>query len=63
MWKEKFVYSPFAGHFKLNSWNCPTSKKEKQEMRKVLYASTIGSLMQAMVCTRPDMAYAVKAVN
>ena len=33
------------------------------EMSKVPYASTIGSLMYAMVCTRPNIAYAVGVVN
>jgi hypothetical protein len=32
-------------------------------MAKVPYASAIGSLMYAMVCTRPDVAHAVGAVS
>ena len=32
-------------------------------MSKVPYASTIGSLMYAMVCTRPDIAHAVGVVS
>ena len=32
-------------------------------MAKVLYASTIGSLMYVMVCMRPNIAYVVGAVN
>ena len=32
-------------------------------MRKVPYVSTIGSLMYAMVCTRPDIANAVGVVS
>ena len=32
-------------------------------MRKVAYASLIGSLMYAMVCTRPDIATAVGIVS
>ena len=30
-----------------------------KEMRKVPYASVVGSLMYAMVCTRPDIAHVV----
>ena len=32
-------------------------------MRKVPYASVVGSLMYAMVCTRPDIANAVRMVS
>ena len=32
-------------------------------MMKVPYASAIGSLMYAMVCTRPDIGYVVGVVS
>jgi hypothetical protein len=32
-------------------------------MKKVPYASAMGSLMYAMVCTRPDIAHAVGVVS
>ncbi|RVW34929.1 Retrovirus-related Pol polyprotein from transposon TNT 1-94 [Vitis vinifera] len=32
-------------------------------MRKVPYASAVGSLMYAMVCTMPDIAHAVGVVS
>ena len=51
-----------AGHFKLSSKQCPQSPKEK-EMSRVPYASAVGSFMYAMVCTRPDLAYAVRIVS
>ncbi|KAL6327382.1 hypothetical protein AAG906_019072 [Vitis piasezkii] len=61
--KTKPVNCPLAGHFKLSSSQCPTSDKEKNEMQKIPYASAIGSLMYAMVCTRPDIAHAVGVVS
>ena len=43
--------------------HCSTSKKEKQEIRGVPYASAVGSLMYVMVCTRLDIAHAVGVVS
>lgn len=63
MRKAKPVSSPLAGHMKLSIYQCPTSEKDKQEMKKVTYASAVGSLMYAMVCTRPDIAYSVGVVR
>ena len=59
----KPVSTPLASHFKLSSQQCPTSEKEKAEMKKIPYASAVGSLMYAMVCTRPDIAHAVGVVS
>ena len=50
--------------WKLNARQCPRSnKKDKAEMRRVPYAAAVGSLMYAMVCTRPDIAFAVETVS
>ena len=38
---------------------CPKNNFETQEMQQIPYASAIGSLMYAQVCTRPDIAYIV----
>lgn len=63
MSKSKPVSTPLAGHMKLSSTQCPTSETEKEEMQQVPYASAVGSLMYAMVCTRPDIAHAVGVVS
>ena len=63
MSKAKVVSSPLASHFKLSSRHSPSTDKEKEDMRRVLYASAVGSLMYAMVYTRPDIAYAVGVVS
>ncbi|RVW79299.1 Retrovirus-related Pol polyprotein from transposon TNT 1-94 [Vitis vinifera] len=63
MSKAKVVSSPLASHFKLSSRHIPSTDKEKEDMRRVPYASAVGSLMYAMVCTRPDIAYAVGVVS
>jgi Reverse transcriptase (RNA-dependent DNA polymerase) len=36
---------------------CPKTELEKSEMHQIPYASLIGSLMYAQVCTCPDIAY------
>ena len=42
---------------------CPKTQEEMDYMSKVPYASTVGSLMYAMVFTRPDIAHAVGVVS
>ena len=37
----------------------PKSDLEKNQIEKIPYASTVGSIMYAQVCTRPDRAYVV----
>ena len=63
MGKAKPVSSPLRSHLKLSSKQSHSSEKEKKEMRKVPYASAVGSLMYAMVCTRPDIAHVVGVVS
>ena len=41
----------------------PKTPEDMMEMAKVPYASAIGSLMYAMLCTRPDIAYAVSMTS
>ena len=43
--------------FSLNQ--CPKNDLEWEKMRATPYASTVGSLMYAQVCTKPDIAYAI----
>ena len=63
MENAKVVSCPLAAHFKLSRKQCPTTDEKKKEMHHVPYASAVGSLMYAMVCTRPDIAHAVSTVS
>ena len=63
MQNAKPVSTPFAIHFKLIKEMCPKTHEEMEYMSKVPYASAVGSLMYAMVCTRPDIAHAVGVVG
>lgn len=63
MHKAKPVSTPLAAHFKLSSAFCPQSDDEINYMAKVPYASAVGSLMYAMVCSRPDLSHALSVVS
>ena len=41
----------------------PKTQEEENMMRQVPYASAVGSLMYAMLCTRPDICYSVGMVS
>nr|GMC53250.1 Retrovirus-related Pol polyprotein from transposon TNT 1-94 [Ipomoea batatas] len=53
------VSTPLGAHFKLSSDSCAKSDVDVAYMSKVPYSSGVGTLMYAMVCTRPDLAYAI----
>jgi len=57
------VTTTLAGHFKLSSKQYLQSLEEEKEMSRVPYASVVRSLMYAMVCTRPNLVYAVSTVS
>ena len=47
---------------RLSSAQSPTTAKDKEEMSVIPYASAIGSIMYAMLCTTPDVNLAVSLV-
>ena len=47
---------PVAKGDKFSLSQCPKNDFEEKEMQKIPYASVVGSLMYAQVCTRPDIA-------
>eukprot|EP00253_Pinus_taeda_P003817 PITA_03817 len=48
---------------RLSTEQCPKTQEEEEDMPHVPYASSIGSLMYAMVCTRPDIAHEVGVLS
>ena len=52
MQNTKTVSIPLASHFKLSKEACPKAQEEMARMSKVHYASAVGSLMYAILCTR-----------
>ena len=63
MKNSKPISTPLADHFKLSKKLCPSTEKEKGEMSVIPYSPTVGSLMYAMVCTRPDISHAIGVVS
>ena len=59
----KIVSTPLAPHFKLSALMSHVSVKDRDYMSKVLYASAVGSLIYAMVCTRSDLSQAVSMIS
>ena len=59
MQDSKPVKVPIPVGVKLSVEQCPKTQEEEEDMSRVPYASAVGSLMYAMVCTRPDIAHAV----
>ena len=59
----KPVNTHLGSHFKLRKRSCSSSKKEKGDIASTIYSSAVGSLMYAMVCTRPNVAHAVGVVS
>ena len=47
----------------LSKEQCRKTPQEIEEMRRIPYASAVGSLMYAMLCTRSDICYAVGIVS
>ena len=63
MLEAKPVGSTLPVNCRLSAKQRPKTKAEKEDMMKVPYASAVGSLMYAMVCTRLDIGYAVGVVS
>ena len=63
MSNAKLVSTPLASYIKLTKHICPSTKEGRDDMAAVPYSFAVGSLMYAMVCTRPDIAHAVGVVR
>jgi hypothetical protein len=62
MHSARSATTPLPANLRL-SQDCPTPGLEGDHMKSILYAPVVGSLMYAMVMTRPDIAHVVGVVN
>jgi len=59
----KSVSTPLVSYFKLKDTMSLTTIKKREYMTHVPYDNVVGSLMYAMVCTRPDLSQDVLMVS
>jgi len=57
MHASKASPAPIIKGDKFGNFQCPRNQYEIDQMKSVPYASAVGSLMYAQVCTRPDLAF------
>src|SRR4051812_47428067 len=57
--QAKKGFLPVLQGVKLSKTQCPTTAEDREKMKDVPYASAIGSIMYAMLCTRPDVCLAI----
>ncbi|OAE31541.1 hypothetical protein AXG93_3415s1010 [Marchantia polymorpha subsp. ruderalis] len=62
MTDSKPIDTPMEPGLKLSVLDSPKSMGESEEMKDVSYQAVVGSLMWAMVCTRPYISFAVNDV-
>ncbi|TYK29893.1 to reverse transcriptase (Pfam: rvt.hmm, score 19.29) [Cucumis melo var. makuwa] len=55
MQDSKGGFLPMAHGMSLCKNQCPKTQDERERMQKILYASAMGSIMYAKLCTRPDV--------
>ena len=51
--------APIVKGDRFNLNQCPKNDFEKEQMKNIPYASVVGSLMYAQVCTRPNIIFVV----
>ncbi|KAJ9538689.1 hypothetical protein OSB04_031422 [Centaurea solstitialis] len=61
--ESKKGFIPMQHGIVLSKTQCPVSSEDQDKMKLVPYASAIGSIMYAMLCTRPDVAYSVSVTS
>ena len=57
--QSKKGFLPVLQGVKLSQTQCPTTSEDREKMKVIPYASAIGSIMYAMLCTRPDVCLAI----
>ncbi|WVZ70691.1 hypothetical protein U9M48_019334 [Paspalum notatum var. saurae] len=59
MHDSKKGFLPMSPGTILSKTQCPSTTDEQKRMSEIPYTSAIGSIMYAMICTRPDVSFAL----
>ncbi|XP_062088804.1 secreted RxLR effector protein 161-like [Humulus lupulus] len=57
----KLTKQPITNQHQLSKEQCPKNEEDRDYMSKVPYANAVGYIMYLMLCTRPNIAYAISA--
>ena len=63
MEEAKKGFLPLSHGTRLSKTQCPELADERSRMDAIPFASAIGSIMYAMICTRPDVSYAISVTS
>ncbi|KAK8663809.1 hypothetical protein V6N13_083614 [Hibiscus sabdariffa] len=63
MEESKRGFLPIRHGISLSKEMSPSTPQERERMSQIPYASAIGSIMYAMICTRPDLSYALSMTS
>ena len=61
--EAKKGFLPLSHGIHLSKGQCPTTTDERDRISKVSYASSIGSIMYAIISIRPDVSYALSVTS
>jgi hypothetical protein len=63
MENSKRGFLPMSHGITLSKTQSPVEPKDVERMKMIPYASAVGSIMYAMMCTRPDVSYALSMTS
>jgi len=63
MEQSKRGFLPMSHGMCFSDKQCPSINEERKHMSKVPYTSAIGSILYVMICTPPDVSYALSVVS